>query len=197
VDHLKQYGTVEERGKHMPDLTNNEGVALRVRADWGAIWAGVFTFIAIWSVFGLLGVAVFGSAADPGTSSRVTGMSVGMGIWAIVLTIIAMYIAGLETGRLAAVASRHDGLIHGMIMFGLAVTASLVITIMAGNSLSVGAGVQGTVHHPYLSEVFTGLGWFAFVSLFLGWLAAMAGASTGVSHKAEATRNVREMRPAA
>ncbi|PYX05097.1 MAG: hypothetical protein DMG88_22610 [Acidobacteria bacterium] len=75
-----------------------------------------------------------------------------------------------------------------MIMFGLAVTASLVITIMAGNSLSGGAGVQGTVHNPYLSDVFMGLGWFAFI---------MAGASTGVSHKAEATRNVREIRPAA
>jgi hypothetical protein len=181
----------------MADITNNEELALRVRTDWGAIWAGVFTFIAIWSVFGFLGMAVFASAADSRTSSPLTGMGVGMGIWAIVLTIIAMYIAGRETGRLAAVASRHDGLIHGMIMFGLAVTASLVITIMAGNSLSGGAGVQGTVHNPYLSDVFMGLGWFAFISLFLGWLAAMAGAFTGVSHKAEATRNVREMRPAA
>ena len=47
----------------MADITNNEELALRVRTDWGAIWAGVFTFIAIWSVFGFLGMAVFASAA--------------------------------------------------------------------------------------------------------------------------------------
>jgi hypothetical protein len=182
----------------MAELTKeNEEVALRVRTDWGAIWAGVFTFIAIWSVFGFLGMAVFATAANPSASSPVTGMSVGMGIWAIVLTIIAMYIAGLETGRLAAVASRHDGLIHGMIMFGLAVTANFVIAIMAGNSLSGSTGVQGTAHNPYLLDVFVGLGWVGFLCLFLGWLAAMGGAATGVSHKAEAPRNVRQMRPAA
>lgn len=44
-------------------------------------------------------------------------------------------------------------------MFGLAVTASLVITIIAGNSLGGGTGVQGTTHNPYVSDVFTGLGW--------------------------------------
>lgn len=80
----------------MADLTKeSEEVALRVRTDWGAIWAGVFTFIAIWSVFGFLGMAVFASAANPRASFPVTGMSVSMGIWAIVLTIIAMYIGRL------------------------------------------------------------------------------------------------------
>lgn len=73
------------------------------RVDWGAIWAGVFVFVGIWSVFGLLGMAIFASAANANTQNPVMGMSVGMGIWAVVLTIVAMYVAGRETGRLAAV----------------------------------------------------------------------------------------------
>ena len=44
-----------------------------------------------------------------------------MGVWTVVLTISAMYVAGLETGHLAGVVARHDGLMHGMMMFGLAV----------------------------------------------------------------------------
>src|SRR5438270_5241723 len=183
----------------MADLafrTENIGFA-RGRTDWGAIWGGVFTFVAIWSVFGLLGLAIFASAANPNAAQPVTGMSVGMGIWAIVLTIIAMYVAGRETGRLAAVTNRHDGLIHGMIMFGLSVVAALIIIIMAGNSLTGGTAVSGRAHNPYVLDGFSGLGWIGFIALFLGWLAAMGGASTGVSRKVEAPANVRDIRPAA
>src|SRR5689334_11235987 len=143
----------------MADIRTENVTYMRIRTDWGAIWAGVFTFIAIWSVFGLLGMAIFASAANPQAANPVTGMSVGMAIWAIVLTIIAMYVAGLETGRLAGVTNRHDGLVHGMIMFGLSVVAALVITVLGGNSLTGGMGVQGTSHNPYLLDVFSGLGW--------------------------------------
>jgi hypothetical protein len=190
----------------MADLAyeNNIGI-VRSRTDWGAIWAGVFTFVAIWSVFGLLGMAIFASAANPNAQNPVTGMSVGMGIWAIVLTIIAMYVAGRETGRLAAVTSRHDGLIHGMIMFGLSVVATLIIIVLGGATLSGGTGVAGTAHSPYILTVFADLGWVGFIALFLGWLAAMGGASQGAGtstptrtvSRTEEVEAPRRMRPAA
>jgi hypothetical protein len=182
----------------MAEIRTENLVYGRSRTDWGAIWAGVFTFIAIWSVFGLLGMAIFASAANPQATNPVTGMSVGMGIWAIVLTIIAMYVAGLETGRLAGLTSRRDGQVHGMIMFGLSVVATLVIVVLGGNSLSGGAGVQGSAHNPYLLDVFSGLGWIGFLSLFLGWLAAMGGAAMGAQRRVErTTSNLRDIRPAA
>jgi hypothetical protein len=189
----------------MADLAyRNDNIVLRRSGtDWGAIWAGMFTFIAIWSVFGLLGTAVFASVANPGAAHPVTGMSIGMGVWAVVLTIIAMYVAGLETARLAAVATRHDGLIHGMIMFGLSVVAALVVTVLGGPSLGGGAGVAGTSHTPYILSIFADLGWIGFFALFFGWLAAMAGASTGAgSHTvtpevAKPAETVHQMRPAA
>ena len=178
--------------------TTNREITLRPRTDWGAIWGGVFIFVAIWSVFGLLGMALFAGAANPRAAQPLTGMSVGMGVWAIVLTIIAMYVAGRETGRLAAVTNRHDGWIHGMIMFGLSVVASLVLTILAGATLAGGTGVEGSAHSPYLIDIFTALGWIGFLSLFLGWLAAMGGASSGVLHKREdAVADVREFKSAA
>lgn len=171
---------------------------VRHGTDWGAIWAGVFTFFAIWSVFGLLGMAIFASAANPSSARPVTGMGIGMGIWAIVLTIIAMYVAGRETGRLAGVNNRHDGLVHGMIMFGLSIVATLIIASVGGSALSGGSGVQGTARSPYLLSMFSGLGWAGFIALFLGWLSAMAGAQTGAGQKKlDTARNVREIRPAA
>ena len=167
----------------MADLTYQMNAAVGRRTSWPAIWAGVFTFVAIWSVFGVLGMAIFASAANPNAQHPVTGMSVGMGAWAVILTIIAMYVAGRETSRLAGVTNRHDGLIHGMIMFGLSVTAVLVITMLGGTSLSGGTGVTEGAHNPYILDVFANLGWIGFFALFLGWLAAMGGASTGAGSR--------------
>jgi hypothetical protein len=169
----------------------------RGRTDWGAIWAGVFTFAAIWSVFGLLGMAIFASNANANSSAPVSGQSLGMAIWSVILTIIAMYVAGRETGRLAAVTTRHDGLVHGMIMFGLAVISAMVLTFLGSAVLSGGTGVQGSAHNPYVLGVFADLGWAGFLSLFLGWLAAMGGASQGAGRQQRTIDNVRDMRPAA
>jgi hypothetical protein len=182
----------------MANIAYNEVASYaRGRTNWGAVWGGVFVFIAIWSVFGLLGMAIFASAANPEATRPMSGMGVGIGIWSIVLTIIAMYVAGRETGRLAGVTSRHDGLVHGMIMFGLSVMAILAVTVLGSSTLTGGAGVQGTSHSPYLLNVAAGLGWTGFISLFLGWLAAMFGASAGAGTKVEAGSNVRDIRSAA
>jgi hypothetical protein len=183
----------------MADLAfRNQSVTYaRGRTDWGAIWAGTFTFVAIWSVFGLLGVAIFASNAQPNAQAPVTGQSIGIAIWCIILTLIAMYVAGRETGRLAEVTSRHDGLIHGMIMFGLSVVSAIVVAVLGGAVLSGGTGIQGNAHSPYILGMFADLGWAGFLALLLGWLAAMGGAAQGASSRTEPVNNVRDIRPAA
>lgn len=162
-----------------------------LRTNWGAIWAGVFTFAAIWTVFEALALAIF-----PGAPATLGGASVGLAIWTIVLTIIAMYVAGLETGRLAAVATRRDGLIHGIIMFGLSVVSTMILTALVSGLWSPAV----TGHGQYTLTFNAGAQWAEFVALFLGWLAAMGGASTGVDRRYFGTRQPAqpvEMRPAA
>lgn len=163
--------------------------------NWGAIWAGVFTFVAIWSVFGMLGMAIFASAANPNAARPLTGMTVGEGVWAIVLTIIAMYVAGRETGHLAAVTTRNEGVVHGMAMFGLSVVATVVIIAIAGSN--VGGSGAASAHGPYTLGVISGLGWAGFISLFLGWLAALGGASAGVRSRIDTQGTVQPIRKAA
>jgi hypothetical protein len=175
----------------------------RAAISWAAVWAGVFTFVAIWSVFGVLGMAIFASAANPNVQQPISGMSVGMGIWAIVLTIIAMWVAGRVTGHLAGASNRSEGLTHGLVMFGLSVVATLVVTILGGLTLSGGAGVTGSAHSAYILGMFADLGWIGFLCLFFGWLAAMGGATSGLStlkeHPAQPNEadNLRQIRPAA
>ncbi|HLZ41505.1 MAG TPA: hypothetical protein VKQ11_11105 [Candidatus Sulfotelmatobacter sp.] len=174
---------------------NQNTVLTRSRVDWGAIWAGVFTFIGIWSVFGMLGAAIFASSANPNAARPISGMGWGMSIWAIMLTIIAMWFAGMETGRLAAGSNRHDSVLHGMTMFGLSMAAALIIVVLGG--LGFSGNAESAVHSPYFLDVLSGLGWAGFLSLFLGWLAAMGGASVGARPKVVVEKNVQPMRNAA
>ena len=112
----------------MANIASRADTAAIRRTDWGAIWGGVFCFTAIWAVFGSLGFAIFASSANPSSAAPVLNMSTGIAIWCVVLTAIAMYVAGVETGRLARVATRHDGLVHGLMMFGLSVVSTKVRT---------------------------------------------------------------------
>ena len=180
------------------DLTTHSGE----RTNWGAIWAGVFAFAAIWSVFGMLGEAIFASSANPNVAKPVGGMSVGLGVWATILTIIAMYVAGRVTGHFARPHDRNGRIMHGLAMFGLSVIGVVVLLILSGTAISGGTGVPGGPHSSYMLTVFSDVGWIGFASLFLGWLAAMGGAAHSAVNRATgtgtgATTNVRDIRPAA
>jgi hypothetical protein len=165
----------------MADLNyRNENAPVVAHPNWGAIWAGMFTFAAIWSVFGMLGLAIFASSANPNTSEPIAGISVGMAVWGVILTIIAMFVAGRVTGQLAGINNSKDGAVHGMVMFGLSIAAALVLGVIGGNAFG-STEVNGATHSAYLLTMSSGLGWSLFLALFLGWLAAMGGAST--AHK--------------
>lgn len=161
--------------------TPTENVNFFNHPNWGAIWAGMFAFLAIWAVFGTLGVGVFASSANPNAVQPVLRMNVGIGAWFDILTIIAFFVAGRITGWLAGTNTAQDGAIYGLVMFGVATAAAVVLVSIGGTALDV-MRVQGGVHSAYELSAFSYLGWTSFVGLFLGWLAAMAGASS--AHKA-------------
>ena len=97
----------------------------------------------------------------------------------------------------AAVMNRHDGLIHGMIMFGLSVVAALVIVFL-GRASSIGIStMSGATRVTYLLDFFGASGWVTFVALLLGWLAAMGRAATGAERRIQPERAVQPIRPAA
>ncbi|HTZ83200.1 MAG TPA: hypothetical protein VMB66_08420 [Candidatus Acidoferrales bacterium] len=191
----------------MADLVyRSESATYPFRTHWGAIWGGVFSFFAIWSVFGMLGEAIFASSASPNVPHPVTGMSYGEGAWIIILTIIAFYVAGRVTSHLANLVDRTGRIIHGITMFGLTTIGFGLLVILGGMALSGGTGVTTGAHNPYTLNIFADLGWMGFIALFLGWLAAMWGASHGLTQIASGTgrgtttenvRDMRDVRPAA
>jgi hypothetical protein len=158
----------------------------------------MFSFIAIWSVFGMLGEAIFASSANPNATQPVSGMSVGMGFWSVILTIIAMYVAGRVTAHLSGAIDRTTRVMQGMSMFGLSVMAVVATLVLGGTALG-GSGLAGGTHSPYMLTVFSDVGWIGFLCLFLGWLAAMGGAQQNMAKSTVGgrTSNVQDIRPAA
>lgn len=171
----------------MADLSYSVSNKIQRTTNWGAVWAGVFTFIAIWSTFEMLGIAIFSSSASTGTGS---GIDVGTAIWTIILSLIAMYIAGRATGHFAPVTDRYEGLIHGMMMFGLSVVAVLVLAELGRTVTNNNLNARGLT----LSSA---LDWMIFGSLVLGWLGAMTGAAANTGRKVKSADNVRDIRTAA
>ena len=182
----------------MADLAYRTSIPVgRSGTPWGAIWAGVFSFTAIWSIFGLLGEAIFASSASPGAAQPVSGMSVGMGVWSVILTMIAMYVAGRVTGHFSGVSHRGDGAVLGTTMFGLTVMAAFVVILLAGTTMAGYSAVPGSVHSSSMLTLFSTIGWAGFVSLFLGWLCAMGGTMHSVRQIARPAAEVRDIRNAA
>jgi hypothetical protein len=188
-------------GKNMADIAYRNEAAIGVRGDgpnWSAVWAGTFAFFAIWSVFGSLGEEIFASAASPRSPDAVgTGIGWGISIWSIILTMVAMYVAGRVTAHFSRAQTRHDALLAGITMFGLSVVSAVVIIMFPGNTLTAGsaAGFAGAPQGRAIS-ILTTLGWAGFASLFLGWLCAMWGSTSGVQSRAysEATGNADTVR---
>ncbi|MDD1451152.1 hypothetical protein NHF48_009460 [Sphingomonas sp. H160509] len=91
------------------------------RISWGAIFAGVVIAIAIQLVLGILGTGIGLSLVDPveGTTPGATGFGIGAGIYWIITTIIALGAGGYAAARGAGVHDRFDGLIHGLVVWGV------------------------------------------------------------------------------
>ncbi len=158
--------------------------------SWGAIWAGAFSFAAIWTVFGMLGMCLFRSTGTL-TIPFSTGVSWGMGIWSIILTAIAMFVAGHVTARLGNTTTRRDAVIAAQTMFGLSAVGVLVFLALAG------PGVRGMTI-PWVGYAIRSVGWFGWLSVLLGWSCAMAGAvSSQESRPLAGTGTVRDLRTAA
>jgi hypothetical protein len=104
---------------------------------------------------------------------------------------VRFHVAGRETAaHLGGFEDRHDGLVHGIIMFGLSVAALLVIG-------ALGSGTSGNSLNNYMSNVSPVMRWTVFGSLFLGWLGAMSGAASASMRRMKPADNVRDIRPAA
>jgi len=139
--------------------------------SWSGIFAGTFLFLAIEATFGVLGMAIFASAAAPHSANSIgTGVSVGAGIWMVVLSIVAAYFAAKLASTYSGATTRNSGLYAGLVTFGMCIFTTFVLTAFAFGTVGARAGAT---HESSVGD------YWLFVALILSMIAAAAGGVHG------------------
>jgi hypothetical protein len=112
----------------------------RRRISWGAVLGGVAMALAVQILLILLGVAIGAMTIDPaetGGTPQASTLGIGAGIWWIVSYAIALAVAGYVAARLSGVRIRGDGVLHGGLVWAVALLISAYLVSSAlGSAMS-------------------------------------------------------------
>lgn len=135
------------RADALPGVTVHAGVHRRV--SWGAVFAGVAITLALQILLSMLGLGVGFTTIDPsqaGGTPEASSLGTGAGIWWTVSYMIALAVGGYVAARLAGVAMRGDGILHGLVTWAFALLVSAwLVTTAVGNVLGSTANMLGSV----------------------------------------------------
>jgi hypothetical protein len=122
-------------------------LAVRSRVSWGAIAAGAMVALAVYVLLVLLGVAV-------GIEVAVRGSRVSLGtpaaLYTLVALLLAMFLGGWATSRLAVGESKLEAVLFGVILWGV-LFVGMMWLVSAGISAGFGAMI-GLASGVYTTE---------------------------------------------
>ncbi len=115
------------------------------RISWGAIFAGTIVALVIELALSLLGMGVGLGIINPATEENpLGGVGAGAGIWLAISTLIALFAGGWVAARLAGFPRRMNGVLHGIVVWGVVTLFSFyLMTTTVGALISGVAGVVG------------------------------------------------------
>ena len=120
-------GESEQRGVAWPGMMR--------RISWGAIIAGVVIVLVIQMTLGVLGIGIGALAAGPEMAEE---LAIGGMVWWIVTALIALFVGGWAAGYLAGVRERLDGVLHGVVTWGLASVLGVFLLATAMGQFAAG-----------------------------------------------------------
>jgi hypothetical protein len=128
------YGAHRVSAAGMGDVVVRPGSFRRI--SWGGVFAGLFLVLSIQLLLSMLGFGIGLSIVEPGQGGVPNAGTIGIGaaIWWVVTYIVALVIGSYAAARLAGVALRFDGVLHGLVTwaFALMVTFYLLTTAVGG-----------------------------------------------------------------
>lgn len=119
-------------------LRTEDLLPVQSRISWPAIFAGAVMALAVYLVLTLLGSSI---GLSLGGDVRAENMATGAAIWAVVTTIVALFVGGWVTSQVAVGENKVEAMVHGIVMWGvvLAIFLWLVATgVRAGFGAMVG-----------------------------------------------------------
>jgi hypothetical protein len=119
----------------MATVQTQDVLPVHSRVSWSAIFAGAITALAVYLLLSVLGVALGLSVS--GTVGS-TELGVGAAIWAVITTLLALFLGGWITSQCTVGENRMEAVIYGVILWGL-VFAILLWLMASGVRLGFNA----------------------------------------------------------
>lgn len=116
------------------------------RISWAAIFGGVILVVTIQLLLSLLGAGIGLNTVDAsaGSTPDAGSLGIGAGVWWIVSSIIALTFGGYAAAWLAGIELRFDGLLHGLITWGIATLLMIwLLSSAIGGIIGGGASALG------------------------------------------------------
>ena len=137
------YGDQPRPGSTSVETTTlvSGGVHTHLRISWSAIFGGVILAIAVQLLLTLLGAGIGLGTVDThaGTTPNASSLGIGAGIWWVISSCIALGVGGFVAAWLAGIELRFDGVLHGLITWGIATLVTVYLLSSALGSI-VGGG---------------------------------------------------------
>ncbi len=120
------------------------------RVSWGSIFAAAFVVIGVQLALSALGIWGNFGLAKLTSVSALQSSATSVAIWIGVSAVISLFVGGIVASRLANVRSVRSALWHGLVVWGISVTAmtvlsSLGIAGMLGFGLDSSAAAKAVV----------------------------------------------------
>ena len=99
------------------------------RFSWGAVLAGATISLGMWMLLHVLGLGTGLTAIDPDDPNSLEAIGMGTGIWSLIVPLVALFLGGLATAKVAGPITRLGGAIHGAVLWALATLAATVAVV--------------------------------------------------------------------
>jgi hypothetical protein len=142
-------GTVQATGTVQTTNTlSGGGSHTHRRISWAAVLGGVILVVAVQLLLSLLGAGIgLGTVGtNAGSTPSASSLSIGAGVWWVVSSCIALAAGGYVAAWLAGIEIRFDGVLHGLITWGIATLLTLwLLTSAIGSIIGGGFSALGSV----------------------------------------------------
>lgn len=121
--------------------TAGQGEHTHVRISWAAIIAGVILVIAVQLLLSMLGLGIGLGLVSPNTNATpdASSFGIGAGLWWLVSSLVALALGGYIAAWLGGLTTRFDGMLHGLVTWGIATLLTFYLLTSAVGGLIGGA----------------------------------------------------------
>jgi hypothetical protein len=127
---------------------HGSGAHIHRRISWAAVAGGVVLVVVLQLLFSLLGAGVGLNTVNTnaGSTPMASTLGMGAGIWWILTSCLAIGVGGFVAAWFAGVEMRFDGVLHGLVTWGIATILTIwLLSSAVGSVIGGGFSALGNV----------------------------------------------------